>query len=93
MFKLFILYKRTIIKLVSFFIKRTKNIENNKPIALNGNEKILIIKLDEIGDFILSLPLSRELKNNYPGLRIDLLSKRGVENIAELCPYFTNTFF
>ncbi len=45
----------------------------NKPIRLSGNEKILIVRTDRIGDLILSTPVAEVLKQKFPQVRIDFL--------------------
>jgi len=53
----------------------------------NSYINILVIKLDEIGDFVLSTPFLRELRRNFPDSRITLIIKEEVFNLAETCPY------
>ncbi|OPZ83744.1 MAG: lipopolysaccharide core biosynthesis protein [Firmicutes bacterium ADurb.Bin419] len=53
-------------------------------------KNILIIRLDEIGDLILSIPLIRELKSAFPEARITLVVKPALHNIFENCPYIDN---
>lgn len=49
--------------------------------------KILVIRLDEIGDMVLTTPFLRELRRNYPKAEITLVVKPAVYNLMELCPY------
>lgn len=49
--------------------------------------KILVIRLDEIGDMVLTTPFLRELRRNYPKAEITLVVKPAVYNLVELCPY------
>lgn len=44
-----------------------------KHIKLKGNERILIIRPDRIGDLVLTLPVAAVIKNIYPGITIDFL--------------------
>lgn len=53
----------------------------------NCNKKILLIRLDEIGDVVLTTPLLREMRLNYPDAKITLIVKPQVYNLVELCPY------
>jgi heptosyltransferase-2 len=53
----------------------------------NRVKSLLIIKLDEIGDFILLTPFLRELRRNSPQANIELIVKPAVYNLAEMCPY------
>lgn len=51
------------------------------------NNNILIIRLDEIGDVVLTTPFLRELRKNYPNAHITLIVKPQTYNLVELCPY------
>ena len=53
----------------------------------NCVKKILIVRLDEIGDMVLTTPFLRELRRNYPKAEITLVVKPAVYNLVELCPY------
>ena len=48
---------------------------------------ILVIRLDEIGDMVLTTPFLRELRRNHPRAHITLVVKPAVKNLVELCPY------
>ena len=48
---------------------------------------ILVIKLDEIGDVVLSSAFLRELRRNNPQAHITLIVKDQCRNLVELCPY------
>ncbi len=50
-------------------------------------DNILIIKLDAVGDFILSTPAIREIRMNYPHANITLIVSKNVYPVAERCPY------
>ena len=52
-----------------------------------GVENILISRLDNVGDFILTIPAIREIRMNYPSAFITLVVRKGVYPVAELCPY------
>lgn len=49
--------------------------------------KILVVRLDEIGDMVMMSPFLRELRHNYPTSDITLIVKTGVYNLVEQCPY------
>ena len=53
----------------------------------HGVENILIIRLDVMGDFIMTSGFIRELRTNYPFARITLLVSDYIYPLAELCPY------
>ena len=50
-------------------------------------QRILVVRLDEIGDMVLISPFLRELRRNYPEAEITLVVKPVVYNLVELCPY------
>jgi len=58
-----------------------------KSFSWSGAGAILIVKLDEIGDFVLVTPFLRELRRQAPQARITLVVKPAVLNLAETCPY------
>ena len=53
-------------------------------------KRILVIRLDEIGDVILMSPFLRELRRNLPHANITLIVKPAVYNLVEHCPYVDN---
>lgn len=50
-------------------------------------QEILVIRLDEIGDFVMTTAFLRELRITFPQARITLVVKPIVYNLAETCPY------
>ncbi len=50
-------------------------------------ERVLVIRLDEIGDLINSTPFLRELRRNLPRASITLVVKPAVRDLVERCPY------
>jgi len=80
---------RCFIYILSFFIKKNRL----EKINLNKVEKILIIKLDEIGDFVLSIPLIHEITKFYPYTSIDLLTKDNIKELANHIPYLSNKYY
>ena len=52
-----------------------------------GVENILIVRLDAIGDMVLTSGFIREVRKNFPSARITLLCSPTVYPIVELCPY------
>lgn len=72
-------YLRLVIMIANL---RRHHIQMRQPLR-----KILVIRLDEIGDMVLSTPFLRELRRNYPKAEITLVVKPAVYNLVELCPY------
>lgn len=54
---------------------------------LIGVENILIVRLDAIGDMILTSGFIREVRKNFPHARITLVVTPLVYPLVELCPY------
>jgi ADP-heptose:LPS heptosyltransferase len=50
-------------------------------------KKMLVVKLDGIGDMILASPLLRELRASLPEAHITLVVSPHLVNLVELCPY------
>jgi heptosyltransferase-2 len=55
--------------------------------VLEGARRILVVRLDEIGDVVMTTPLLRELRRNAPRAWITLVVKPGIVNLVELCPH------
>ena len=52
-----------------------------------GVDNVLLLRLDAVGDFILSTPAIRAVRENYPNAFITLVVTKTVYPLAELCPY------
>jgi len=63
-----------------------KGFRNNK-FLLSDPKSILIVKIDNIGDFVLLSATLRELRKNVPNAWITIVIGPDTENIAEKCPY------
>ena len=50
-------------------------------------DSILVIRLDAIGDVLMTGPFLRELRRGYPRARITLVVAPQVLNLVETCPY------
>jgi ADP-heptose:LPS heptosyltransferase len=59
----------------------------NGPIELGRLKSILVLRLDEIGDVVLTSPFLRELRRNAPQARITLIVRPELRNLVEFCPY------
>ena len=49
--------------------------------------RVLVVRLDEIGDVVLTVPFLRELRKNLPHANIVLLVSSATYNLVEHCPY------
>ena len=54
--------------------------------------KVLIIRLDGIGDAVLMTPFLREFRRNHPESDVTLLTSRTTYNLFEECPYINRVF-
>ena len=52
-----------------------------------STEHILVLRLDEIGDNVLTSGFLRELRRSNPAAHITLVTSPAAYNIVELCPY------
>lgn len=74
-------------KIKYLIIRLIQNIFKNKEEPNDEFSKILIIRLDEIGDVVMTTPFIRELRRNFPKAKITLIVKPQIYNLVELCPY------
>lgn len=51
-------------------------------------ERILIIKLSALGDFVLALAAMKRIREAHPKAHITLLTTPPFEALAKICPYF-----
>lgn len=57
-------------------------------IADIGNpSRILVIRIDDVGDFVLTTPFLRALRDRFPGAHISLVVTPPVLALARTCPY------
>lgn len=79
----FYLFIRTVIlKIIGLFIKSPScSIDTNKI------RKILFIRVDRIGDLVLSTPALKFLKQKYPRALLAVLVSPSVQTLIEACPF------
>ncbi len=53
---------------------------------LSEAKKIAIVRTDRLGDMVLTLPLARALKGEYPHAEICMVARRYVAPLVENCP-------
>ena len=53
----------------------------------NQAQRILVIKLSALGDFVLSLGAMRVIRDSHPSAVITLLTTKPYEELARQCPY------
>ena len=52
-----------------------------------GTSGILVVRIDALGDMIVTIPFLRELRKNYPQEKITLVCNDSVRNLVETVPY------
>ena len=57
------------------------------PFNINKIKNVLVIRLDHIGDILLTTPVIRTLKEKIPAANIDILIRPFTKNILETNPY------
>lgn len=58
-----------------------------RPLDLGEVERVLVVRLDKIGDLVLSSSFFRELRRNLPQARIVLVVSPASLSFASACPY------
>ncbi len=53
---------------------------------------ILLVRLDVIGDLVMTSSLIRELRRNYPQARFDVVTSPLVKPMLEVCPYIDKVY-
>jgi ADP-heptose:LPS heptosyltransferase len=69
------------------FLLKPDEANEGMDIQIPANGNILVVKPDGIGDYVLSTPLLKELRDQFPHANIVLASTHAVKNLAENCPY------
>lgn len=87
----YLLYSLTSVRVALLFggplYRLTGRWRNAREIRLTEVRRVLLVRLDLIGDMVLTTPLLRELRRNLPGAWITLVARPQVYNLIELCPY------
>lgn len=61
------------------------------PERLDNVRRILVLRLDALGDFLMATPALRSLRRRFPGARIDMLVQPGVQMLASTYPGIDET--
>ena len=59
---------------------------------LNKINTVLVIRLSSLGDILLTTPLIRSLKGQYPNIQIDFLLKEQYKDTLQFNPYLSNIY-
>ncbi len=58
----------------------------------NSKKSILIIRLSSLGDILLTTPLLRSIKNQYPALKISFVVRTQYQDSLKLNPHISELF-
>ncbi len=64
----------------------------NLPLQLKGDEKILVVRTDRIGDLVLTTPVFECLKKNSPNLTVDALVSQYARPVLEHNPFVNEVY-
>ena len=87
-------WKRQLVGFIDFLgccLVRTHDLIDNDTKPRNFT-KILVIRLDHIGDFILTLPAFERLRDHFPCAQIDLLTDSSLESLSKKWALFDHIF-
>ena len=59
---------------------------------LNKVKKLLIIRLSSLGDILLTTPVIRAIKKDYPEIKIDFVLRKEYHDLLKLNPYIDEIF-
>jgi ADP-heptose:LPS heptosyltransferase len=82
-------YKKVILSFIDFFLFFLKQ----KKIFPSKIKSILVIRLDNLGDILLTRPLMCSLKKAYPLAKVDVLLKGKSVNLLSKDRWINNVFF
>ncbi len=61
--------------------------DDDGPVDLREAEDVLVVRLDDIGDMVLTTPMLRQLRAAAPQAWITLVVTSSVKDLVERCPY------
>jgi len=83
----YLIFLQTKVALVLGRVMNKIDMSNKQTADSKNIKKILVLKTDSIGDFVLATAFLRELRLMFPQAEITLLVNPAVYNLAEFCPY------
>lgn len=92
LFYKFVMY--LLVTYINFFEWNIQRINSPKISSLTSErlKRILIVRLDEIGDIVLMSSFFRELRKNNPNAEITVVVKKETLPLMEICPYINKVF-
>lgn len=83
-------FKEKILFLANYFFSKT--FPAYSPIKKNSIHRVLVIKIDEIGDMVMASPIFEKLKTEFPNAQIDLLCKPAAKSLMVHNPFLHRIF-
>lgn len=78
-------------KLKAYFLRLLTNTKTTK-FDIKNARNILFLRYDRIGDMVITTPVFRELKREYPEINISVLASKVNQNILEYNPYVDKVY-
>ncbi len=83
-------YRHALAKTAAFIIKAVGTHSKPAPTSTDAAKKFLIIRLDRVGDMLLSTPVFESIKKNIPGSSVTVLLNRYSRGVLKNNPYIDN---
>jgi len=80
-------YRNALAKTAAFIIKSAGTHSRPAPITTDSAKRFLIIRLDRVGDMLLSTPVFESIKKNIPGSSVTVLLNRYCRGVLKNNPY------
>lgn len=85
------LSQRVFVRLPLFLVRLKRALSHSRPIP-PGPPSFLVVRLDAMGDLILTTPLFRDLKQSFPGSTITVVTHRGLRSVLEDNPFIDTLY-
>ncbi len=80
-------FRAALVKTAAFFIKAAETRPQPELSSTDSAKKFLIIRLDRVGDMLLSTPVFESIKKNVPGSVVTVLLNRYSRGVLKNNPY------
>jgi ADP-heptose:LPS heptosyltransferase len=78
-------------KLKAYFLRLLTNTKTTK-FDIKNSRNILFLRYDRIGDMVITTPVFRELKREYPEINISVLASKVNQTILDNNPYVDKVY-
>ncbi len=87
-----VLSPKVITSVGELYYRGKNRFSGHRPVGFLQAKRILVLRVDKIGDVVITSAFLRELRRNVPDARISLVVNPGVYNLVEYCPYVDEVF-